>query len=82
MPQSENLPEGKYYFLPLQVTNDTQLFLNSDIDNEGALEFGDTAEEKVLILKKTSIGFQKYSPGTALPFRSGSSSSIVSSAEF
>ena len=39
IPQSESMPAEKYYFLPLQVTNDTQLYLNSDVDNEGALEF-------------------------------------------
>ena len=37
--QTESLPDQKYHFLPLQVTSDTQLFLNSDIGNEGALEF-------------------------------------------
>jgi capsular polysaccharide export protein len=36
---TETVPETRFFFLPLQVTNDTQLFLNSKVDNRGALEF-------------------------------------------
>ena len=34
-----DLKKGKYIFLPLQVSNDTQLLLNSSVDNYGALNY-------------------------------------------
>ena len=54
LPTKASVPDIRFCFLPLQVTNDTQLFLNSKVDNRGALEYAmlRCKEEQAMLVVK------------------------------
>lgn len=49
-----SIPDTRFCFLPMQVTNDTQLYLNSTVDNQGALEYAirHCKEEQAILVVK------------------------------